>query len=1035
MLTKILNFSLKNRWVVMLGVLLLIAGGGWVVYTIPVDAFPDLTNNQVVIVTEVPSVPPIEVEQLVTFPIERAMMGMPRQQQVRSLSKLGLSMVTVVFDDSVPSYFARQLVNERLQQITSAMPDGVQPVLSPPSTAFGELYQYTLTGDNMSAMALKDVQEWLIKPQLRAVSGVSEVNTWGGETRQYQIKVDPSLLQAYGLTLHDVAMRLADNNRNFGGGYIEHAAEQYILRGNGRATSAADLGNTVLMANQGTPVLLREIAEVVVAPAPRQGAVLNRGETVSGMVIMLRGENGKRVIEQVKAKLAGLHLPAGVKLHPFYDQSTVIDATITTVKHNLLEGFILVTVVLLLFLGSFRAALVTASIIPLSLLFSFLGMRLFGVSANLMSLGAIDFGMIVDGAVVMIENSVHRLSTHHERETPMESIARAGHEVARPMAFGVSIIIAVYLPILALGGLEGRMFRPMAITVCSALLGSLLLALTVIPVLSSYVFRHGIPPSKKEKRLDKWMERFTAFYIQSLGIAIRYRRIVTIASAAVLLIAMSSLFFLGSEFMPRLDEGSILLETRKLPGISLTESVAISKRVEDTLRAFPEITDVTTKIGRPDFATEAMGIHEGDVYIALKPEHEWKRFKTKEKLIEALDKSLSTIPGIAYDFTQPMAMRLDETVSGVKADLAIKIFGDDFSQLSELAQRVLRQVRTVPGAADAQMEMSSGVPELSVHIRRDALARYGLNVTDVQQAVEASASGLPVSEMIDGQRRYSIVLRLPDSYRSNPAAIRAITLRAPGGEDVTLGQVADVVVTFGSEIINREQGQRRMVVMSNVRGRDLGSFVAEVRSKVDANVQMPPGYSISYGGQFENQQRAMKRFVIVVPLAIAIITGLLYLTFHSLKQAILILVNVPFALVGGIAALWITHINMNLSASVGFIALFGVAVLNGVVLVSSINGLRESGAPLHVAIQHGSARRLRPVMMTALVASLGFIPMAISTSMGAEVQRPLATVVIGGLVSSTALTLMLLPTLYEWFSVDIRLKDSKQVSSEIASTV
>lgn len=1025
MLTRILTFSLAHRWVVLAGVLLLVAGGAWVVYTIPVDAFPDLTNNQVVIVTDVPSVPPTEVEQLVTFPIERAMMGMPRQQQVRSISKLGLSMVTVVFDDSVPSYFARQLVNERLQQVASTLPSGIQPVLSPPSTAFGELYQYTLSGGGLSPMALKDVQEWLIKPQLRAIPGVSEVNTWGGETRQYQIKVDPTLLESYGLTLRDVASRVAENNQNFGGGYIEHDAEQYILRGNARAETADDLGRIVLLANQGTPVLIRDVAQVVVAPAPRQGAVLNNGETISGMVIMLKGENGKHVIQLVKQKIAGLHLPAGIKLKAFYDQSTVIDATIETVKHNLFEGFILVTVVLLLFLGSVRAALVTASIIPLSLLFSFLGMKLFGISANLMSLGAIDFGMIVDGAVVIIENSVHRLSEHGGEETPMESIARAGREVARPMVFGVIIIIAVYLPILFLEGLEGRMFRPMAITVCAALLGSLLLAITVIPVLTSFVFRNGI--RKKENNLqDRVMERLTIRYMRGLTFVIRYRRIVVLTAAIILVVSLGSLAFIGTEFMPKLDEGSILLETRKLPGISLTESVVISKRVESTLRSFPEIKDVTTKIGRPDFATEAMGINEGDVYITLNPQKSWTRFHSKEELIGALDASLAKIPGIVYDFTQPMAMRLDETVSGVKADLAIKIAGDDFTELNALAEQVLRQVRTIPGAADAQMEMNSGVPELSVHTRREALARYGLNVTDVQQAIEAGASGLPVSEMIDGQRRYGIVLRLPDSYRTNPAAIRGISLRAPGGEEVSLGQVADVDLTFGSEIINREQGQRRMVVMSNVRGRDLGSFVSEVQNRISQRVQLPPGYSISYGGQFENQQRAMKRLVIVVPLALIIITGLLYMTFNSLSQAMLILVNVPFALVGGIAALWITHINLNLSASVGFIALFGVAVLNGVVLVSSINQMRESGQPLHIAVQHGAARRLRPVLMTALVASLGFIPMAIPNSMGAEVQRPLATVVIGGLISSTVLTLFLLPTLYEWLAIASARKRTRQ---------
>jgi heavy metal efflux system protein len=1026
MLTRILTFSLANRWVVLLGVAVLIAAGAWVVYTIPVDAFPDLTNNQVVIVTEVPSAPPTEVEQLVTYPIERAMMGMPRQQQVRSISKLGLSMVTVVFDDSVPSYFARQLVNERLQQISAMLPGGVQPVLSPPSTAFGELYQYTISGAGLSSMELKDVQEWLIKPQLRAVPGVSEVNTWGGETRQYQIRVDPALLEAYGLTLRDVATRIAENNQNFGGGYIEHEAEQYILRGSGRTASTQDLGNIVLLANQGAPVLIHDIAQVVVAPAPRQGAVLNQGETISGMVIMLKGENGKQVIEQVKQTIAGLHLPPGVKLRAFYDQSTVIDNTIRTVKQNLFEGFILVTVVLLLFLGSFRAALVTASIIPLSLLFSFLGMKLFGISANLMSLGAIDFGMIVDGAVVMIENSVHRLSEDGIQETPLESIAHAGREVARPMAFGVSIIIAVYLPILFLQGLEGRMFRPMAITVCAGLLGSLLLALTVIPVLTSFVFRKGINAKTKSADKGHWMDWLTRHYLRGLEATIRHCRIVTASAAIILIISLASLAWIGTEFMPKLDEGSILVETRKLPGISLTESIVISKRIENTLRSFPEIADVTTKIGRPDFATEAMGIHEGDVYIALRPQSEWKKFHTKEELIRALDGALSQIPGMAYDFTQPMAMRLDETVSGVKADLAIKIAGDDFTQLNALAKQVLRQVRTIAGAADAQMEMNSGVPELSVQTRREALARYGLNVTDVQQAIEASAAGLSASEVIDGQRRYGIVVRLPDNYRLNPEAIRSIALRAPGGEEVSLGQVADVGVTFGSEIINREQGQRRLVVMSNVRGRDLGSFVAEVQRKVGDHVQVPPGYSITYGGQFENQQRAMKRLMIVLPLVLALITGLLYMTFHSLKQSILILVNVPFALVGGIAALWMAHINLNLSASVGFIALFGVAVLNGVVLVSSINQIRETGLPLEEAVRQGAARRLRPVLMTALVASLGFIPMAISTSMGAEVQRPLAIVVIGGLISSTVLTLFLLPMLYQRLAIE----SSRQARSQ-----
>lgn len=1017
MFAKIVTFSLAHRWTVLLGVVALIAGGGWVVSTIPVDAFPDLTNNQVVIVTEAPSMPPVEVEQLVTYPIERTLLGMPKQQQVRSLSKLGISMVTVVFDDDVPTYFARQLVNERLQQASTSLPAGIQPILTPPSTAFGELYQYTLTGTGLTPMELKDIQEWEIKPQLRTVPGVSDVNTWGGETKQYQVKVDPALLQQYGLTLKDVAARVAENNTNFGGGYIEHAYEQYTLRGLGRSANVSDIGNIVLLANQGAPVVLRDVAQIEIGPAPRQGAVLRDGEAISGMVIMLKGENGKRVIELVKEKLASLHLPAGVTLKPFYDQSTVIDGTIRTVEHNLFEGFILVTVVLLLFLGSFRAAMVTASIIPLSLLFSFLGMKFFGISANLMSLGAIDFGMIVDGAVVMIENSVHRMQEHGDEEDVMTSISAAGVEVARPMSFGVAIIIAVYLPILFLEGLEGRMFRPMAITVCAALLGSLFLALTVIPVLSSFVFRNGLHGKAKPKQhhVETRMDRIVKRYMGGLSWVIRHRIAVVAVSAVVMIISLGSLASIGTEFMPRLDEGSILVETRKLPGISLTDSIQISQRVEATLRSFPEIQDVTTKIGRPDFATEAMGINEGDVYVSLTPIKGWNRYHSKEELIDAMDKALSQIPGINYDFTQPMAMRLDETVSGVKADLAVKIFGDDFQQLDSLAQQVLHQVNSVQGAADAQMEINSGVAELTVNIRRDALARYGMNVVDVQQAVEAGASGAIVSQVIEGQRRYTIALRLPDRYRNDFKSMRSIPLHAPGGEIVTLGQVADVTVTRGAEKINREEGQRRIVVMSNVRGRDLGSFVAEVQQKVGAAVKLPPGYSLSYGGQFENQQRATHRLLLVIPLALMIVTGLLYLTFGSMKQAMLILINVPFALVGGIAALWIFHLNLNLSASVGFIALLGVAVLNGVVLVSSINQLRESGESLHESILQGAGRRLRPVLMTALVASLGFVPMAMSTSIGAEIQRPLATVVIGGLISSTLLTLFLLPMLYEWF--------------------
>lgn len=1009
MLNKIIDASLSARIIVLLFVAALIGTGVYAIYSMPVEAFPDLTNNQITIVTDAPSMPPTEVEQLVTFPIEQAMMGMPKKQEVRSLSKLGLSMVTVIFDDSVSMYFGRQMVNERLQQIAAQLPKGVEPQLGLPATAFGELYQYTLSGP-YSAMELKDIQEWQIKRQLRTVPGVSEINNWGGEVKQYQVIVDPAVLNLYGLTLQDVTQRISDNNENFGGGFIEHNQEQYTLRGEGRTQSVDDLMNIALLSSKGAAVTLGQVAQVQIAPAPKNGAVLRNGETVSGMVIMLKGENGKRVIQAVKEKIKSLRLPPGVKIVPFYDQSEVIDRTINTVKRNLFEGFILVTVILFLFLRNIRAALITASIIPLSMLISFINMRLFGFSANVMSLGAIDFGMIVDGAVVMMENSIHRLEEHRD-ESGFDAVRAAAHDVARPMTFGVVIIMAVYLPIFFLEGLEGRMFRPMAFTVCSALMGALILALIAIPVFTSFAFRNGLAKAASKRT---WMDTLADHYQGWLKTVIRFRKTTVVVAALILAAALGSLAFIGTEFMPHLEEGSILVETRKLPGISLSDSVEISKSIEKRLRAFPEIKDVVIKIGRPDFATEAMGINEGDTYLLLKPMSEWHRFHTKEELIEALDKELASIPGLAYDFSQPMQMRVDETVSGVKADLAIKIFGDNFDQLDSLSEQVLRDVQKVRGASEAQIQLTSGVPDLRIRVDRDALARYNLNVSDVQRAVESGASGSVISQIIDGQKRYDIALRLPETYRQNPQAMQGIMLRSPDGAQVRLDQVAQVRVVRSPIEIDREEGERRVVVMSNVRGRDLGSFVKEVQQNVAKDVKLPVGYSIDYGGQFENQERATKRLLVIIPIVVSLIYILLYFTFKSFKQAFLIVGNIPFALVGGIAALWLRGINLNLSASVGFIALFGVAMLNGVVLVSSINHARESGESTYDAVLEGARRRLRPVLMTACVASFGFFPMAFSHSAGSEVQRPLATVVIGGLITSTILTLLLLPVLYEW---------------------
>lgn len=1015
MLQRIIDFHLRQRWVVLVGLILVIALGVRTMLTIPMDAYPDLTSNQVVVVTECPSMAPTEVEQLVTFPIESALMGIPKTEGIRSISKLGLSMVTLMFDDSVNTYFARQLVNERLQEVRGRLPEGLDPTMGPLATAFGEVYQYTVEGGGLSAMELKTLHDWQVRYALRTVPGVNEVNSWGGETKQYVVEADPVRLQRYGLTLRDVFQRVQENNANFGGGFIEHAMEQYTVRGLGRAQGIEDLGKIVVLARAGTPVLLREVADIRLGALPRQGATTRdgKGETVSGMAIMLKGENGKQVIERVKTKLASIRLPEGVKINPFYDQSTVIDGTIRTVRNALLEGGGLVVVVLFLFLGNVRAALIVAAVIPLSMLFGFMGMAVFDVSANLMSLGAIDFGMIVDGAVVMMENSVRRLHRKSPQEEfhALERVRVAAHEVGRPIVFGVAIIIAVYMPVFFLEGLEGRMFRPMAVTVCSALMGSLVLALTVVPAATGVILKKGVKEHK-----ERWFEWIKRRYLKTLHWALHHRPLMVGLSVVVLAVALGSIPFIGTEFMARLDEGSILIETRKMPGISLTESVEISNRIEKLIASFPEVTGVVTRIGRPDVATEAMGIYQGDVYVLLKPHDQWTRFQTREQLIDALATDLEKVPGVSYNFTMPMAMRLDETISGIKADVAVKIFGEDPRILEQLAGKTLRSISGVPGAADEQMEIASGVAELRVEVNRDALARYGLNVSDVRDIMDASIGGRVVSEMIEGQRRFDIVVRLPDRYRADDEAVRNLVLSAPGGERVPLGQVALVTMTRGPEVISRENGQRRIVVQSNVRGRDLGSFVAEARQKLENELPLPPGYSIDWGGQFENQQRATRRLMFVVPGSILIIFGLLFATFGGARQALLILLNVPFALVGGIAALWLRGLNLNLSASIGFIALFGVAVLNGIVMVSYINKLRERGHGMEDALLRGASTRLRPVLMTALVASLGFVPMAISHSQGAEVQRPLATVVIGGLITSTLLTLFLLPIIYPWFS-------------------
>ncbi len=1018
MIERLIELALRFRVAVIGTTLLLVVAGTWALSSINTDAFPDLTPNQVQVITVAPGLSPNEVENLVSYPMETNMMGLPRTRGVRSISKAGISVVTVSYDDDVDMYFARAQVQQRMQDAVGSLPAGLQPQLGPAATPMGEVFQYLVESRDslqpVSLMELRSLQEYTIKPMLRTLPGVADVNSWGGEVQQFHVLADPSKLAGYGLTLADLGRALQANNGNFGAGYIENRGERFTVRGLGRLADTTDIGNVVVSTRQGgTPIYVRDVATATIGAMPREGAVSRdgRGETLSGMIVMLKGSNGKDVVERVKARLADIEplLPRGVEIRPFYNQGEVVDRTTHTVFKNLLEGGLLVVLVLFLFLRNVRASLITASVIPLSLLFAFLAMKRFGVSANLMSLGALDFGLIVDASVVMVENFVRRLgragaTTDDQR---IDLVRRAAFEVGRPIVFGVCIIVAVYLPIFALEGLERRMFAPMAFTVCVAVLGSLFLALAYVPMMSSYLLKHV------EEKPSRWLEAVRTRYRRDLGRALANRRPVIGAAVALLVAALVSVPFLGTEFMPRLDEGSMLIETRRLPSTSLPQGMAIAKEVERTLLRFPEVESIVTKMGRPELATETMGLYAGDVYVQFKPRDQWKT-KSTDALIVKMDSALREIPGIDYNFTAPMAMRLDEAISGVRTQLGVKVFGDSLPMLQAMAAEIVKVIEGVPGAADVSADVSAGAMQVEVAVDHGALARYGLNVADVRDAVQAGVGGVQATEVIDGRKRFPVVVRLADQYRGTPEAIGRLLLHAPGGAAVTLSQVAQVLVVEGPELINHEDGERMVIVQSNVRGRDLGGFAAEVQRAVATSVRMPDGYFVTYGGQFENQQRAMKRLTLIVPLVLLLIVGLLYASFGNGRQALLVMLNVPFALIGGVAALWLRGLNLNLSASVGFIALFGVAVLNGVVLITYINQLRDEGRPLDEAVREGAETRLRPVLMTALVASFGFIPMAISTSPGSEVQRPLATVVIGGLISSTLLTLIVLPVVYEW---------------------
>ena len=1018
MIESLIGLALRFRIAVVGAVLALVAAGGWALSQINYDAFPDLTPNQVQVITVAPGLSPNEVENLVSYPMETSMMGLPRTQGVRSISKAGISVVTVRYDDDVDLYFARAQVQQRMQDAAGALPAGLQPTLGPPATPMGEVFQYLVEATDprrpVSLMELKTLQEYTIRPLLRTIPGVADVNSWGGLVQQYHVLADPGKLAGYGLTLQDLRSALGANNGNFGAGYLENRGERFTVRGLGRLANTTDIGTVVVATRAGgVPVYVRDVAQTTVGAMPREGAVSRdgQGETLSGMIVMLKGANGRQVVTRVEERLKEIRplLPAGVVITPFYNQGEVVDRTTATVFRNLVEGGLLVTLVLFVFLRNLRASLITASVIPLSLLFAFLLMKRFGYSANLMSLGALDFGLIVDASVVMVENFVRRLG-HAGRTTTdqrREIIRRAAFEVGRPIVFGVCIIIAVYVPIFTLQGLEGRMFTPMAFTVCVAVLGSLLLALTYVPMVASFVLTHV------EEKPSRWFDALRARYRRTLAWALGHRRTIVAGGSALLVAALASVPFLGTEFMPKLDEGSMLIETRRLPSTSLPQGMSIAKEVERTLLRLPEVRSIVTKMGRPELATETMGLYAGDVYVQFKPRDQWTA-RSPDALIVKMDSALKEIPGITYNFTAPMAMRLDEAISGVRTELGIKVFGDSLPILQQTAADVRDVIAAIPGAADVSVDVSAGAMQVELGLDRAALARYGLNVADVRDAVQAGIGGVTASEVIDGRKRFPIVVRLAEPYRGTPEAIGGLLLTAPNGANVRLSQVAAVRVVEGPELITHEGGQRMVIVQSNVRGRDLGGFAAEVQREVGRRVPLPEGYFVTYSGQFENQQRAMQRLTLIVPLVLLLIVGLLYASFGNGRQALLVMLNVPFALVGGIAALWLRGLNLNLSASVGFIALFGVAVLNGVVLVAYINQLRDDGQPLDAAVREGSETRLRPVLMTALVASLGFVPMALSTSPGSEVQRPLATVVIGGLITSTVLTLVMLPVVYAW---------------------
>jgi len=1006
---------LKNRVLALVATGALVAAGLWAWTHLPVDAFPDVTNTQVMILSKAPGLAAVDVEQRVSYPVEQAMRGLPRVTQVRSLSKAGLSQVVVVFEDGADTYWTRQVVFERLATAREQLPPGVEPELGPISTGLGEIFQYTLEGEGLDAMELRTIQDWIVAPLLKPVPGVNEVNSFGGRVKQYQVLLAPDRLVKYGLAAGDVVEALERNNANAGGGVVVRGWEQVYLRGVGLLRDIPDIGRVVLKARDGAPVYLRDVAEVAVGAEPRQGAVTRdgRGEVVAGMIIMLKGENAKEVVARVKDAVLRIRgtLPEGVRLNVFYDRTSLVEACIRTVQDALLEGGIFVILVLFLFLAELRTALVVVFSLPLTFLASFVVMGRVGLSSNLMSLGGLAFsvGMVVDASIVVVENVRRHLAERREPSARSRVVAEAVTEVARPVAFSVLVVAVILVPLFTLQGVEGKMFAPLALTMLVALLVSLGVALTVVPVLSAFVLRQ-VP-----EREFGFIRRFHGAYLWLLARAVR-RPAATAGIALAVLAGTAALVpLVGTEFMPPLDEGSIAVNVVRLPNASLDGSTRVTDYVEKALLAFPEVETVVSKTGRAEISEDPMGPEQSDVFVMLKPRRNWTKGRSKAQLVEAMQNTLGEIPGLRLSFSQPIALRVNELISGVKSDLAVKVFGPDLARLKAFADRAAAALRGVEGARDVKVEQVSGMTQLDVVVDREAAARHGVDVATVNDTVETAVAGRRATTLVEDERRIAVVARFPEAARRDIPELKRLLVPAPGGERVPLEQLARFELVEAPAQVGRENGMRRVVVEANVRGRDLGGFVEDVQARLAPLAQeLPPGYFVEYGGQFENQQRAMRQLAVVVPAALLLVLVLLYLALGSARDSLLVLLNLPFALVGGVVAVVIFGMPLSVSAAVAFVVLLGVAVQNGVVLVAFFRQLRERGESVADTVAKGCALRFRPLVMTALTSFIGHLPMLYATGSGADIQKPLAVVVMGGLVTSTLLTLLVLPAVYAW---------------------